>query len=134
AHREVERFDVAGADRETVDMGDGHAVSTEGDFEDGVTACIDEPEAGFIPRSGVERAVCPGDPAVDEVVRIHNITGITAQNGVRGAVGHHAPLTTHSHPAMVTHIHVPVAAHVHPRQHAQLVLGGAAVDTVDPVI
>src|SRR5699024_1499954 len=66
--------------------------------------------------------------------RIHDITSISTQSRVGGAVGHHAPVTTHIHPAMVTHVHVPVVAHAHPRQHVQLVLGGAAIDTVNPVV
>src|SRR5699024_9895393 len=111
---------------ETVDVGDGQAVSTESHLEDGVTTGVDEPEAGFIPRPGVERAVRPRDAPVDEIVRIHDITGVSAQSRVGGAVGHHAPVTTH--------IHVPVVAHAHPRQHVQLVLGGAAIDTVNPVV
>ena len=115
-------------------MGNGHAVTPEGHLEDGVSAGVDEPQAGFIPRSGIKRSVRPGNASVDEVVRIHHIAGIPAQSQIGRAVGHHAPLTTHIHPAVATHVHVSVSAHVHPRQHGQLIFGTAAVDAVQPVV
>src|SRR5699024_6089182 len=80
-HREVERLDVVGTDRETVDVGDGHAVATESHLEDGVSARVDEHQACFIPRSGIKRSVRPGNASFDEVVRIHDITGISARAG-----------------------------------------------------
>ena len=75
-------------------MGDGHAVTTEGHLEDGVTARVDKPQAGLVSRASLEGPVSTGNTSVDEVVRIHHIAGIPAQYPVRGAV-HHMAVTSH---------------------------------------
>src|SRR5699024_7179043 len=40
---ELDRLCLFGLDREAVGVGDGHAVATEGDLEDGVATSVDEP-------------------------------------------------------------------------------------------
>src|SRR5699024_9353566 len=96
AHGQVDRFGLPGLDRETVGVGDGHAVTTEGHLEDGVTAGVDKPQAGLVARASLEGPVSTGDTSVDEVVRIHHIAGIPAKYLIRGAV-HHLVVTSHSH-------------------------------------
>ena len=81
-------------------MGDGHAVTTEGHLEDGVTAGVDKPQAGLVARASLEGPVSTGDTSVDEVVRIHHIADIPAQYPVRGAV-HHLAVTSHAHPPVM---------------------------------
>ena len=125
AHRQVDRFGLPGLDGEAVGVGDGHAVTTEGHLEDGVTAGVDKPQAGLVARVSLEGPVSTGDTSVDEVVRIHHIAGIPAQYPVRGAVHH---MAVASHPLLPV-----MVARTHSGELVELIVG-SALNAIDPVV
>ena len=77
SHREVDGAGLGGGHREPVGVGDGESMALQGELEDGVGGGVDDAQSYLLPGLGGQGAGRGGDAAVDEVVGVGDVPGVT---------------------------------------------------------